>query len=453
MVYVYFVHKAGDKTMTSTYDVVGIYLSYRLVVEATLLLQLICQHPPLKGVLKYMAEAIISRRGSKGEGGLIGGGTLVTQSIISNQSWPVPNNIVNNLAIVRIFGGGGGGYYKPESKTSGFLPQTIPEERGGGGGGGWMNNMYIDLSSYASIPITIGAGGMANNGSPTAGGTTSFGAFLSANGGEAGSIYKGGNGGAGGGGVSNNGSIAKGGTGFQFGAGGGSTRANGGTWGGGSGQTRFIWSNSGILYWSQHSGSSGSGGIVSNAPRNDAGNGNSVYAQIGRGGQYGGNGGTTGQRGKNGTNTIGNTSIEERLRGNGQGGAAYQPYAGGAGGGYGGRGGASSYSSYSRYTTVDHVGSAGSSYHEYWSFSNYHTYGLSGGGGGYGGNGGNSNINCGGGGGGYGGNGGAGLNQCGGGGGSYGDGASFSKSAGFGGGGTYQYPGGAGICIIQYYTK
>ena len=57
-----------------------------------------------KGVLKYMSEAIISRR--KGGGG---GGTpiLHTDYVFVNQTYTVPNHIGN--VDVRVFGGGGGG--------------------------------------------------------------------------------------------------------------------------------------------------------------------------------------------------------------------------------------------------------------------------------------------------------------------------------------------------------
>lgn len=180
------------------------------------------QHPPrVYEVLKYMPEAIISRRGSKGSGG----GELRTDLIQTNQTWTVPSGIKGNLS-VRIFGGGGGCC----------------------GGGGWMNNGEIALNAGSSVSITIGAGGKNIN----SGGTTSFGSYLSANGGGAGNGYRGGNGGSGGG---------WGGTGFQFGGGGGSiyigstSGGNGGMWGGGGG-------GFGPSGYGDGGGNNGSGGIA-----------------------------------------------------------------------------------------------------------------------------------------------------------------------------------------------
>ena len=80
----------------------------------------ICQHPPLLEVLKYMSEAIISRRGW-GENGKPIVPELRTEMIQLNYNWTVPGTISGPVS-VRIFGGGAAG-------TS-FQ----------GGGGGYMNN-------------------------------------------------------------------------------------------------------------------------------------------------------------------------------------------------------------------------------------------------------------------------------------------------------------------------
>jgi len=69
---------------------------------------------------------------------------------------------------VRVLGAGGGG------KNNGS----------GGGGGGYCDGIFT-VTPGASYTVTVGAGGTAGA-SPTAGGTTSFGALLSATGGAAG---------------------------------------------------------------------------------------------------------------------------------------------------------------------------------------------------------------------------------------------------------------------------
>ena len=74
---------------------------------------------------------------------------------------------------------------------------------GGGGGGGYSKELLTtsDLSGTTSVAITVGAGGDSDVGAGEAGGTSSFGNFLSATGGSGGSISKeGGAGGSGSGG-------------------------------------------------------------------------------------------------------------------------------------------------------------------------------------------------------------------------------------------------------------
>ena len=144
-----------------------------------------------------MAEAIISRRGSNQSGPKVNK-VLRTETITGNTNWTVPIS-VNNEFSVRIFGGGG----------------VSP------GGGGWMNNGEFTLTPNDTIQITIGRGGNWQNRYQHTGGTSSFGTYLSAVGGD--EL----NGGSGGGG---------GGIGYQFGGGGGSYNGGrGGIWGGGGG--------------------------------------------------------------------------------------------------------------------------------------------------------------------------------------------------------------------------
>ena len=294
-------------------------------------------------------------------------------------SWIVPANVTS--VNVLLFGGGGGG---------GSNAYLAGEEyaRGGGGGGGYMAKSTLTVTPQQSISITIGAGGNVGQ----AGGTTSFGSLLSANGGSAGGNARvdgthehgyGGKGGDGGsGGAGNIGTYLNhlidcgaGGNGAQFGGGAGSFEAkggNGGTYGGGGGA------------------------------------GGSPYGDFpgGTGGQYGGAGGNTEKNGTNGTDTTNIVGID--FRGLGKAGTGDSNGAADGGGGGGG-------------------------------------------GGGYGGNGGNAGSYEGGGGGGYGGNGG----NSGGGGGGYGAPA-YGKGGGgygvnnYGHGGDVASEGASGICIITY---
>lgn len=332
--------------------------------------------------------------------------TLQTEIITQNTQWTAPQ-LTGGEVNVRLFGAGGGG------ATGDYWT--------GGGGGGHMAAETLALTPRTVVPITIGVGGKASS----AGGTTSFGTYLSAAGGEGGGIA-GGSGGTGGGG-------RNGGNGSYGGGGGGTTtQANGG--------------NGGI-----YGGGGGSGGGMSDSKTGSPGTG---CAGCGTGGSWNGGGGGSG------TNTTG-MNIEFKGTGAGGSGGAcnastYDYGGGGGGGGYGGVGG---------------NGGSGSQYN-----------GGGGGGGGYGARGGNgaggykygvdAYSGAGGGGGGYGGNGGDGAQGysqangtgfCGGGGGYgptgnggagsvSGNGGTGGLAAGGGGGKTGGGSGGNGVCIIQYYA-
>lgn len=342
-------------------------------------------NPPQK-VGKFMSEALICRRGYKDSSTpSIETGNLITTTITSNQQWVVPNH-VGNIS-VRIFGGGGAGYGDYRVNNVSFA---------GGGGGGMMNNADIDLANGASVQITIGAGGIstaiAQQG--TSGGTSSFGSYLSANGGEAATTLQGGNGGAGGGctatgfGTFNTRPIAHGGDGYQFGGGGGDQftyGGNGGPWGGGGGSML----------------KGGAGGMW-------GGGGGSANEAVAVGGTYGGNGAWWNGNvvSENGINTMANQSVPNDCRGPGL---------------------AGSYSNLTKRRCT--------------------------GGGGYGGSGGNADCrwssDCATGGGGYGGNGGYTISRSQGtGGGGYGHGADGGSDSGGGGGGYFAsggtYAGGGG---------
>ena len=297
-----------------------------------------CQHPPrIKEVLKYMAEAVISRRGWTAEGKP----ELRTEVITGSTNWTVPNYKGN--VSVRIFGGGA--------------------FNNNGGGSGWMNNaVFNNLVKGQNIVITIGAGGTNSNKS---GGTTSFGTYLSANGGS------GTNGGAGGG--------MDGGQGYQFGGAGSRSGkgGDGGIWGGGGGGARNGGNggqygggggggirHSGRTVYSYNGGNGGTygggggSGYWTRVEVSDTSFGGRSETNGGKGGTYGGNGAGAynNTNAENGTNTIGNSSVPLNLRGYGHCGAesnvvfinnksgqnrvAYTDRTYGAGGGgFGGNGG------------------------------------------------------------------------------------------------------------------
>lgn len=351
-----------------------------------------------------MGEAIIAR-GETVDPKLIPrySKVLKTEIITENTIWEVPGTcMVEEGVSVRIFGGGAG--------------------LGGGHGGasGLMNNTILkNLNSYQRIVINIGIGGIGNN----TGGTSTFGNYLSANGGD-----KNGYGGASGGGTAGDNSDMRYYTpdAGQFGGGGGgsynySSRwymgkgGNGGKWGGGGGGAvnTFNYLPNGAVQ---------------------------IIWHWGIGGQFGGNGSLAvrfdQKYAENGTNiysleniTMPDMSIME-YRG------LASKLIGGGGGGYGGCGGDPS---------VYNDGYGGS-----------YSYGF-GGGGGYGANGGRGDhtytgayIGAGGGGGGYGGKGADASGSSPGGGGGYG---SANYGAGGGGKAINGSNGKQGVCIIQYYAK
>ncbi len=238
-----------------------------------------------------MGEALIVSRGSGSGDSSVLNGRLQTQIFTQDGLFIVPE-CKDQMVSVRIFGGGGGGCYMA------------------GGGGGFMNNGILKLSKNEKIQITIGKGGNGDSYSNNAnkyisnkyasnGGTTSFGSYLSALGGECGSMYiqngyevkKGGNGGAGGGaaGASN---YCFGGTGFQFGGGAGQYGGNGGKWGGGGhshNATNYYIARGGCLYENSqnryevtgYSGLAGNGGLYLEGNKRTSWDSNYINAQNG----------------------------------------------------------------------------------------------------------------------------------------------------------------------------
>lgn len=146
--------------------------------------------------------------------------------ITSTQSFTIPSGV--KMLKVELVGGGGG--------TCGGNNDVIA----GAGGGGYALK-YVDVSATSSVYVTIGAGGSGGSAGScithlgTTGGTTSFGTFFSATGGNANSDWNvAGSGGTGSGGDFNSygqsGTLGNGVTGgsSKGGSGGGSTYGGGG---------------------------------------------------------------------------------------------------------------------------------------------------------------------------------------------------------------------------------
>lgn len=331
---------------------------------------------------------------------------------------------------VMCYGGGGGG-----SRNSSF---------GGGGGGGYFAEADIEIpEDVIVVPVTVGAGGavLTGNGLGKNGGATSFGSYLSADGGGGGgknasgqtvSNYMGGGyGGSGGGG----GCYIDNGDGDNYRGAGGVGALFGG--GGGAGQS------SGDRDQISSSYSSGSVGGLGGAlgAAGGSGGGGGYYGKNSAGYAFPDTSGTDGTKGIDTTELdIFSFTKGEGLAGSRGAGGNYQYstgycYAagggGGGGGGYGGNGGNGG--------SVVMLSTGGSN----------NAAGGGGGGGGYGGNGGNGWAQsvsitdtyvggCGGGGGGYGKS-------------SKGGGSGSKNGTGYGsGGGGNGGAGAPGICVVTY---
>lgn len=139
-------------------------------------------------------------------------GNLLPQLITKTEIFTADSIFVvpKGVTVVRAmcYGAGGGG---------GDVAAGATAPCAGGGGGGYYAEESIDVTPGEAIYITIGKGGSHGE----SGGATSFGTYLSADGGEPGNGHKPGNGGSGGG-YGEHYSNVKGGIGYQFGGGGGS---------------------------------------------------------------------------------------------------------------------------------------------------------------------------------------------------------------------------------------
>ena len=215
-----------------------------------------------------------------------------------------PSTLIGNKILVECIGGGGGSSYIANSNSGN------PRAFGlAGGGGGWYNYNIIDCTRGQKIGYTLGSGGRSgvyapSNSSndayfavryvyPSTGSTTSFGTYLSANGGSKGvamltetmfggitnysyltstfgSTYgaTGGSGGSGGGAIFWDMNNAIGGRGYQFGGGAGGKGGDGGIWGGG-GAGLYNGGNGGVYGGGGGGGTTGGRGGCSN-PANGA---------------------------------------------------------------------------------------------------------------------------------------------------------------------------------------
>lgn len=140
---------------------------------------------------------------------IINGGTGASSSMsmsymrivttTGSTTWTKPTSTrFNGILVWCVGGGGGGGGTATASRVGGG---------GGGGGGAFRNLSASDLSATSSVNITVGAagtGGAAGNNDGVAGGTSSFGTFITCTGGgggnDGGSGSSGGAGGVGSGG-------------------------------------------------------------------------------------------------------------------------------------------------------------------------------------------------------------------------------------------------------------
>jgi hypothetical protein len=112
-------------------------------------------------------NTVLTSNGTSASWVAAAGGQAQSQLFASSGSWTCPAGVTR--AKITVFGGGGGGTF------SGC------DGKGGLGGVGWN---YFTVTPGTTYTVTIGAGGAGvTTGTSNAGGTTSFGALISATGG------------------------------------------------------------------------------------------------------------------------------------------------------------------------------------------------------------------------------------------------------------------------------
>lgn len=103
----------------------------------------------------------------------INGGMLLKQQLVTvSGNWPRPTNLAGSIVYVTLIGGG-----------EGCGTNTVT----GGNGGEYFIRVPIDIGDAQSVPCVIGEAGIGSgttSSSYSPGGTTSFGAFISALGGS-----------------------------------------------------------------------------------------------------------------------------------------------------------------------------------------------------------------------------------------------------------------------------
>lgn len=107
-------------------------------------------------------------------------GPPVVQVFAASGTWTKPSNCLK--VQVQLVGGGGAG---GGAGTTGASQWSFGD---GGGGGEYANGMFDATALTSTVAVTVGAGGTATTGFGNAGGTSSFGTYMTAIGGNAGAV-------------------------------------------------------------------------------------------------------------------------------------------------------------------------------------------------------------------------------------------------------------------------
>lgn len=240
---------------------------------------------------------------------------LVIEKITASKTWVAPKAVGQSFRVYAVGGGGGGG--TDDTYTSGYYYGA------GGGGSGYVEIEEVTIPEETEVTVTVGAGGQPDND----GGNTSFGSYVTANGGKHGQKTTGigGDGGAGGGGGAP--TFSTGDLQYTYGAGG-----NGGKYGGGGGGGRTS------VTGTESTGDGGDGGMYGGGGGGAGPSPN--YGLPGTGGAYGGNGGKYGgQASEDGTQATFRWLLDLLMQSFTDNGFAGGTRNNGGGGGYGSRGG------------------------------------------------------------------------------------------------------------------